>query len=117
MDIAGWHPWSPRPYYGVLMGCIPVIISEKQELGFEEFIDWDKFAVWVRPSDIKQIDSILRSFSDEDIARRRQEMQKIWRVFWYGEGGLGHEAILKSLYSRKYQSRPSRMFSTGVEAK
>lgn len=112
----GWHPWSPRPYYAILMGCIPVIISGKQELAFEEFIHWDAFAVWIRPSDITQLDTVLRSFSDHEIARRRREIQKVWSVFWYPQQqhGLAYHAILKALYNRKYQTTPQRVFSTAI---
>lgn len=108
----GWHPWSPRPYYGILMGCIPVIISEVQELAFEELVDWDSFTVWVRPSDISHLNIILRSFSDNELLRRRLAMKKVWRTFWYTDEGLAYQALLQSLYNRKYESRPERFFSS-----
>lgn len=109
---SGWHPWSPRPYYAVLMGCIPVIISEVQELAFEDLIDWDSFVVWVRPGDVRKLDFILRSFSDMEIQRRRKAMQEIWRLMWYAEGGLANQAVLQELYARRYASPPKRQFST-----
>lgn len=108
----GWHPWSPRPYYAVMMGCVPVIISEVQELAFEEFIDWDSFTVWIRPSDISKLDDILRSFSEDELRRRRIAMKAVWRALWYADEGLAYQAILKSLHSRKYRSSPSRRFSS-----
>ncbi|PXF41432.1 putative glucuronosyltransferase [Gracilariopsis chorda] len=108
----GWHPWSPRPYYGVLMGCIPVIISEVQELAFEDLIDWDSFVVWVRPPDVRNLDSILRSFSEAEIKRRRNAMKEVWRLMWYTENGLANQAILQELYTRRYASPPKRHFST-----
>lgn len=94
------------------MGCVPVIISEVQELAFEEFIDWDSFTVWVRPSDIHKLDEILRSFSETELLRRRRAMQAVWRALWYADEGLANQAILKSLYRRKYDSAPTRHFST-----
>lgn len=106
----GWHPWSPRPYYAVLLGCIPVIISEKQELAFEDLINWDDFAVWVRPGDVKKMDEALRKFKMKDIERRLQAMQKVWRLLWYGEEGLANEAILYQLYRRRYVSKLKRKF-------
>eukprot|EP00178_Gracilaria_changii_P002934 TRINITY_DN142_c0_g1_i1.p2 TRINITY_DN142_c0_g1~~TRINITY_DN142_c0_g1_i1.p2 ORF type:complete len:131 (-),score=14.61 TRINITY_DN142_c0_g1_i1:871-1263(-) len=106
----GWHPWSPRPYYALLMGCIPVVISEAQELAFEDLIDWDSFAVWVRPNDIVHLDSILRSFPEVEIQRRREKMEGIWRAVWYGDGGLANQAILQELFQRKYRIPPKRVF-------
>ncbi|KAI0565005.1 Glycosyltransferase family GT47 [Gracilaria domingensis] len=44
MAPEGWHPWSPRPYYGILLGCVPVVLSERQELAFEDVIPYDKVA-------------------------------------------------------------------------
>lgn len=110
--LLGWHPWSPRPYYAVMMGCIPVIISQVQELGFEELVDWDSFAVWVRPADISKLDKILRSFSNDELRRRRLAMKRVWRALWYADEGLAYESILKALYSRKYDSAPTREFRT-----
>lgn len=96
------------------MGCIPVVISEVQELAFEEFVDWDSFVIWIRPSEIEQLDFVLRRVSDEELERRRKAMQRIWRVFWYeGEDALGFQAILQSLYNRKLAHRPRRHFSGG----
>lgn len=108
----GWHPWSPRPYYSIQMGCIPVIISDIQELAFEEFVDWDSFAVWIRPDDVNQLDAILRNFTDAQLQQRRDAMERVWRVFWYdGPDALGYQAILQALYNRKLIRRPQRRFS------
>lgn len=97
-----------------MMGCVPVIISEVQELAFEEFLDWDSFALWVRPTDIAKLDSILRAVPADELQRRRATMRRVWRALWYDEdqGGLAGQAILKSLYIRKYESSPKRHFSS-----
>lgn len=95
------------------MGCVPVIISEVQELAFEEFLDWDSFVVWIRPSHIEDLDSILRRFSMSEIKRRRDAMHDLYRVLWYeGEKGLAYQAILQSLYNRKMARTPRREFTT-----
>lgn len=94
------------------MGCIPVIISEVQEMAFEEFVDWDSFAVWIKPSDIRFLDAVLRSFSDSDIKKRRNAMKAVWPAFWYAEDGLANQAILKALHTRKVHSRSERVFNT-----
>lgn len=89
-----------------------MIISEVQELAFEEFVDWDSFTVWVRPSDIAKLDEILRSLPETELRRRRLAMKAVWRALWYADEGLAYQAILKSLYSRKYDSAPTRQFSS-----
>lgn len=98
------------------MGCVPVVISEVQELAFEEFLNWDSLAIWVRPNSIGDLDTILRSISDEEISKRRDAMKRLWRVLWYdGEYGLAYEAILQALYARKLMNRPRRHFLTASE--
>lgn len=97
-----------------MMGCIPVILSEVQELAFEELVDWDSFAVWVRPGDIAGLDNLLRSMPESEIRERRAAMKRVWRGLWYAEGGLANEAILKSLHTRKYKSPPRRHFSASA---
>ena len=106
----GWHPWSPRPYYAVLRGCVPVVISERQELAFEDIVNWDDFAVWVKPKEIARMDKALRKMKAREIENRLQAMQKIWKLFWYGDEGLASEAIVYELYRRKYISKPRRTF-------
>lgn len=99
------------------MGCVPVVISEVQELAFEEFLDWDSLAIWVRPSDITDLDTILKSISDEEIVRRREAMRRFWRVLWYhGEEGLAYEGILQALDARKTMNKPRRHFVTVQES-
>lgn len=92
------------------MGCIPVVISESQELAFEDLVDYDSFVVWVRPRDIGKLDTILRSFSDAAIEKRRLAMSKYWRLVWYGRDGLAFQAILDELYRRKHLSHIRRRF-------
>lgn len=101
----GWHKWSPRPYYAVLVDCIPVVISSRQELALNRLIAYDKFAVYVHPSDVHDLDRKLRAISRGDIIRRRIEMRRIWRLLHYGRGGLAREAVLYELWMRKHRSK------------
>lgn len=107
----GWHPWSPRPYYGLLLGCVPVVLSERQELAFEDVVPYDDIVVWVRPDDVFSLNSILRSITSEDIMRRLQLMEKLWPMFWYGEHkGAAMDTILGELSRHKYISHPRRHY-------
>lgn len=112
----GWHPWSPRPYYGILLGCIPVVLSDRQELAFEDFVPYDEFAIWVRPSDVAGLNDILRSIPAEDILRRLRVMERIWSLFWYDKDkGTAMDAILAELSRHKYSSHPNRRYVTRKE--
>lgn len=106
----GWHKWSPRPAYAVLLGCIPVVISEKQELFLEDLIDYSEISYWVKPDDIRGLDAKLRGLGRQELTRREFAMRDIWRLLWYGKEGLAEEAILYSLYRKLDSSRPDRPY-------
>lgn len=109
----GWHPWSPRPYYAILLGCVPVVLSDRQELAFEDAIPYDDFVVWVRPNDVFHLNAILRAIPAEDILRRLRIMERIWMLYWYPSGtGAALEAILGELSRHKYSSRPKRHYES-----
>lgn len=111
----GWHPWSPRPYYGILLGCIPVVLSERQELAFEDAIPYDELVVWVRPNDVFSLNEILRAIPAEEILKRLRMMERIWSLFWYGEHrGGALSAILGELSRHKYSSAPRRHYAMFV---
>lgn len=96
----GWHKWSPRPAYAVLLGCVPVIVSERQTLFLENLIDYDRISFWVRPEEIMLMDEKLRMVSAKTLTEMEKNMRLIWRLFWYGDEGLAKEAILYSLYRK-----------------
>ncbi|CDF35110.1 Glycosyltransferase, family GT47 [Chondrus crispus] len=106
----GWHKWSPRPAYAVLLGCIPVVISEKQKLFLEGLVDYSQISYWVRPHEIRDLDRKLRSIRHEEITRKELALRDVWRLFWYGEEGLAEQAILYSLHRRLDAARPIREY-------
>ena len=108
----GWHAWNPRPYQAVMLGCIPVLLSEEIELAFEEVLDYSKFMVRVRPTDVGKLKTILKSISLAEIESRRREMERVWRVFSYGHRGLAPNMILKMLARRKSPHHIRRTYHT-----
>lgn len=97
----GWHAWNPRPYQAVLLGCIPVLLSEEIELAFEEVLDYDKFMVRIKPSHMSDIKTILEAIPDSQVRAMQSEMEKVWRLFSYGKKGLAPLMVLKMLARRK----------------
>ena len=97
----GWHAWNPRPYQAIILGCIPVLLSEEIELAFEDRVDYSKFIVRVRPRDVSRLKEILKGFSTHEVEAMQQEMEKVWRLFSYGRSGLAPYMILDSLVERK----------------
>ena len=56
----GWHAWNPRPFEAIQLGCLPVLITEELELPFEETIDYSKFILRIKPTNINKLMEILR---------------------------------------------------------
>lgn len=113
----GWHPWSPRPVYAVLTGCIPVVVSDRQQLPLDALVDWDAFTVWIRPADIAGIDAVLTGFSDDEVADRQAAMRRVWRALWYGPEGLAPQGVLAELAARKSRVQYRRVYSTPPRAR
>lgn len=106
----GWHKWSPRPAYAVLLGCIPVVISEKQELFLEDLVDYSEISYWVKPEEIRELDKKLRGVGHQELTRRERGMRDVWKLFWYGPEGLAEQAILYSLHQKMGSSKPTRWY-------
>ena len=106
----GWHAWNPRPYQAVLLGCIPVLLSEEIELAFEEIIDYEKFMVRIKPSHVSNLKNILEGIPDADVKAMQMEMEKVWRLFSYEENGLAPLMVLKMLARRKTPQHIQRTY-------
>lgn len=108
----GWHAWTPRPVEAVLLNCIPVLLTERLELPLAELVNWDEFAIRVRPADVGHLMNILRAVPDDEIARRRTAMARAWRAFSYNDGyGRAQLSILDALQRRKMPYRLRRTFA------
>ena len=106
----GWHAWNPRPYQAVLLGCIPVLLSEQIELAFEEVLDYSKFMVRIRPSNVRVLKKILKSIPASEVKAMQEELTKVWRFFSYGDKGLAKYMIVGALDKRKATNRVQRKF-------
>jgi Exostosin family len=98
----GWHAWSPRPYYAVLVDCIPVVVSTRSELALGGLVDWSRIAIFVDPKDVRTLDATLKAIGRDEIRKRREEMRAVWPLLHYGGrgNGLAIEAVLHELWLR-----------------
>ena len=106
----GWHAWNPRPYQAVILGCIPVLLSEEIELAFEDTIDYSKFMVRIRPGDVSKLKTILKSIDSSEIEAMQSEMERIWRLFSYGPNGLAPHMILDALGRKRTPNHIHRSY-------
>lgn len=106
----GWHAWNPRPYQAILLGCIPVLLSDQIELAFEDVLDYSKFMVRVLPQDVKYLDQILKSIPAYEVQAMQEELAKVWRFFSYGKNGLAKHMIIGALNRRRTTQHVKREY-------
>ena len=94
----GTHGWSRMYYLSILMGCIPVLFGAENEVAFQDIVDPSKFTVQVQIQDIALLKDLLTSVN---VLSMQRELERIWKLFYYGSGGLAKEAIIKSLVRKK----------------
>jgi hypothetical protein len=67
----------------IMMGCIPVIISDGLVAPYEDLLDYRKFAIKIAEKDIPLIRDILLSVPKEEIRAKQAELAHMWKaVSW-----------------------------------
>jgi hypothetical protein len=96
--------WGLRLPIAVTHACVPVIIQDHVHQPFEDILPYHHFSVRLRVKDVPSIVSILRSYTDEQIAGMRFELGKHWAAFlWPKEaGGLAYNYTIKALRKRMH---------------
>lgn len=56
---AGVRGWSKRLTLALMSSCVPVLITQGQELPFEDLVEWEKFSIKVLPTQLNSIIDIL----------------------------------------------------------
>eukprot|EP00899_Mesostigma_viride_P015222 jgi/Mesvir1/23700/Mv18651-RA.2 len=79
--------WGRRTSLSMLMGCIPVIIEEKQSLPFDEVWAWDRFSLRLSYSHIPKLKEILEGIPQHKVAAMQRELACVvpmmtWSSFW-----------------------------------
>jgi hypothetical protein len=103
----GWHAWTPRPYEAVLLGCVPVIVSDRIDLALTDIIDWSRVVVHIPIARTHDIPRILRGISDEAIWEKLEAGRRIWPLISHHRkwGGVAQEAMLDALSLRKRRQK------------
>lgn len=86
LNIAGDTPSSNRLFDAIASHCVPVIISDKIELPFEDILDYSEFCIFVRASDaVKKgfMLNLLRGITRENWTRMWERLKHITRHFEY----------------------------------
>lgn len=69
---------SFRLYESLQLGAIPVIITDKLYLPWQDELNWKEFSVLIDEENIDNIESILMSYSDEKILEMKNKGRSLW---------------------------------------
>ena len=83
LNPLGWTPWTLRFYQALMTRCIPVMIADDIEFPFENEVDYTEFALKIPEKDVDNIVALMRGMSDEELERRRDVMDRIWKKYTY----------------------------------
>ncbi|GER27473.1 exostosin family protein [Striga asiatica] len=112
---AGDTPTSCRLFDAIQSLCIPVIVSDNIELPFEGMLDYSEFSVFVAVSDALRPNWLvghLKSYSDEQKDRFRENMARVQPVFQYDNGytgGVGPtspDGVVNHIWKKVHQKLP-----------
>ena len=82
---AGYGRWTYRFFQAIQWGSIPVILSDDYVKPFEDTIPYDDFCITIPEIDIRNLDTILRSFSPQDVHRLQNALEKNQHHFTHTE--------------------------------
>ncbi|XP_043707255.1 probable arabinosyltransferase ARAD1 [Telopea speciosissima] len=92
LNIAGDTPSSNRLFDAIVSHCVPVIISDKIELPFEDVLDYTEFCIFVRASDAVKKGFLLNLL--------RGIKQDSWTTMWEKLKAVAHH------FEYQYPSQP-----------
>lgn len=87
-----WDSAHLRVVEALQFGAIPVILSSKIILPFNDVIDWHKAAIIVAPARLPELNVLLRTITNEDILEMRRQGRFLWETYL-----STYDALLKTL--------------------
>lgn len=73
---------SFRLYEILQLGSVPVYVSDKHWLPFQKDLDWNKFCVIVKDSQINDLEKILSNIDAQTYKNMRSEGERVWRNYF-----------------------------------
>ncbi|KAM7493314.1 hypothetical protein LguiB_027923 [Lonicera macranthoides] len=105
----GYEVNSPRVVEAIFYECVPVIISDNFVPPFFEVLNWEKFAVFVKEEEVKDLKSILLSISERRYKVMQQRVRKVQQHFlWHSKPvkyDIFHMILHSIWYNRVFQIR------------
>ena len=78
----GYGKNSFRLYEAMQMGSVPVYIYDDDWRPFKDNIKWEEFSVSIHSNDLEKIDSILKSFSEQEILEMSVKCEEVYEKYF-----------------------------------
>ena len=78
---SSWVPIHIRLLEALQFGAIPVILSSRTILPFNDMIDWHKAAIILSPARLPELNVLLRTVTNEDILELRHQGRFLWETY------------------------------------
>lgn len=78
---SSWENCHIRLLEALQSGAIPVILSSKAMLPFNEMIDWRKAAIILSQARLPELNVLLRTITNEDILDLRRQGRFLWETY------------------------------------
>ncbi|KAL5714344.1 hypothetical protein ACHQM5_016322 [Ranunculus cassubicifolius] len=89
---------SARIAESIHYGCVPVILSDYYDLPFNDVLNWRKFSVIVRESDVYQLKHILKKISDEEFVALHNNLVKVQKHYFWNTPPVRYDAFHMVMY-------------------
>ncbi|XP_031473193.1 probable glycosyltransferase At5g03795 [Nymphaea colorata] len=89
---------SARIADSIHYGCVPVILSNYYDLPFNDVLDWRKFSLILKESDVYQLKSILKAASDEGFISLHKHLMEIQKHFEWHSPPVNFDAFHMVMY-------------------
>lgn len=89
---------SARITDSIHYGCIPVILSNYYDLPFNDILDWRKFSVVLKESDVYQLKQILKDIPDEQFLAFHSNLVTVQKHFQWNSPPIKYDAFHMVMY-------------------
>ncbi|PIA56249.1 hypothetical protein AQUCO_00700529v1 [Aquilegia coerulea] len=79
-------------------GCVPVILSDYYDLPFNDILNWRKFSVILKESDVYRLKYILKEIPDEEFVALHTNLVKVQKHFHWNTPPIKYDAFHMVMY-------------------
>jgi len=74
----GYGATSYRLYEAIQLGAVPVYVSDKHLLPWNDELDWDSFCVIVKPDEIERVFEMTFGIGNKKLRNMQQKLEGLW---------------------------------------